>query len=56
VSYDSKSYDLAEHFLSDEPRLMHLVDKLAQHIQTSVEDWIAWELDRLDEEDRKPPK
>jgi hypothetical protein len=44
MSYDRKCYDLAEAFLEDGP-ISHDFEKqiglLAQHIQTSIEDWIA---------------
>ena len=44
-SFDPDCCDLAEHFLSDEPALNTERNKkrLAQHIQDTVEDWIAYE-------------
>lgn len=43
MSYDSKCYDLAEAFLEDRP-ISHdheiRIGLLAQHIQTSIEDWL----------------
>lgn len=41
-TYDEKSYDLAAHFLSDEPDLDTLdnIHHLALAIQETVEDWI----------------
>ena len=45
MAYDTKCYDLAKAFLSDEPAL-NSEDKrksLAQHIQTEIENWIGWE-------------
>lgn len=43
--YDRKCYDLAEHFLSDEPAMDCEVARadLASHIQTMIEDWIAYQ-------------
>jgi hypothetical protein len=49
TTYDSKSYELAEHFLQDEPHckadpalFKTCCDELAKEIQTVVEDWIAF--------------
>lgn len=44
-TYDEKSYDLAEHFLSDHPTLNTLdkIHHLALAIQAAVEDWIEYE-------------
>lgn len=47
-TYDPKSYDLAHHFLVDDPRWLKLnakdqlraVDELAKEIQTILEDWL----------------
>lgn len=54
-TYDEKSYELAEHFLADEPSLDTLdkVHHLALHIQQAVEDWIAHERDNYEPPD--PP-
>jgi hypothetical protein len=41
MSYDSKSLDLAEHFLADGPRTAGDAAELAQAIQTVVEDWLS---------------
>jgi hypothetical protein len=38
--FDSRCFDLAEHFLQDEPELREKVSELAQAIQDAVEDWI----------------
>ncbi len=44
-SYDSKSHDLAAHFLQDRPQgisdkeLRKFTHDLAMHIQQAVEDW-----------------
>ncbi len=46
-TYDPKSYDLAHHFLVDDPRWLKLnakdqlraIDELAKEIQTAVEDY-----------------
>lgn len=48
-SYDQKSYDLAEAFLQDEPRLNTEAhrDELAKQIQTSIEDYIQFEQSKL---------
>lgn len=46
-TYDSKSYELAEHFLQDEPcrddpeLYKKYCDDLAKTIQQAVEDWFA---------------
>jgi hypothetical protein len=39
--YDSKSLDLAEHFLQDETRKAGDAHELALEIQQAVEDWFA---------------
>lgn len=41
---DSKSFDLAKHFLSDHRDATdnHAID-LAEHIQRAIEDWIEYE-------------
>jgi hypothetical protein len=46
-SYDSKCWDLAIHFLADEPALQAQVNELAGHIQTEIESWIEYENRRL---------
>ena len=52
MAYDSKSYELAEHFLADEPRASE-ADKreLAQQIQDAVEDFF-FDLERRAEASR----
>lgn len=47
MSYDQRCYDLAEAFLNDEPSLRtdHHKDDLAQLLQTTIEDYIQYELD-----------
>lgn len=50
MSYDPACYDLAAHFISDHPELERLRDKLAQHIQDAIEEWIEGEQDRLNDE------
>ena len=45
MAYDSKCYDLASWFLSG-PQLRatdNRLHELAQHIQTTIEDWISYE-------------
>ncbi len=44
MSYDSRCYDLAALFLSDNPEKNTEAnrDELAQHIQTEIEDWIEY--------------
>ena len=44
MGYDSRCYDLAALFLSDEPEKNTEAnrDELAQHIQTEIEDWIEY--------------
>lgn len=45
MTYDTRSHDLARHFLADEPSATEDdIDALAQHIQTEIEDWINYEL------------
>jgi len=46
MSYDPKCGELAEHFL---PLMSsnELQDKLAQHIQDSIEEWLSLEADRI---------
>lgn len=48
MAFDQKSYDLAVHFLQDEPqriadpeKLKAHASSLAQHIQTAIEDWFS---------------
>ena len=45
MGYDSKCYDLAEAFLADAPTINSIATRhqLAQHIQTTIEDWISYE-------------
>lgn len=45
MAFDERCYDLAEVFLSDEAELNTPANrnKLAQYIQTGIEDWIATE-------------
>lgn len=49
-TYDSKSYDLAEHFLQDEVGLFTVknTDELAKVIQQAVEDFIETARDNYD--------
>jgi len=46
MSYDSKCYDLAEHFLADETNVTaeHKI-KLAQYIQNAIEEWLGYDPD-----------
>lgn len=39
MSFDPKCYELAEHFLPP-GATQRLLNELAQHIQTSIEDWL----------------
>jgi len=43
ISYDSRCYDLAEIFLSDEPGMNtpHHAHEMAQDIQIAIEDYLA---------------
>lgn len=45
MGYDTKCHDLASAFLADTPDINTEAsrDKLAQHIQTAIEDWISYE-------------
>jgi len=45
-SFDSKSFDLAEHFLH-EGASDQLKNELAQEIQDAVEDWFGAEEERI---------
>lgn len=55
MSYDEKCYELAEEFLSDEPlagfNTEKRCDRLAQLIQTTIEDFIAMERDNYEPPD-----
>jgi len=43
MSYDTKCYDLASAFLDDEQDVTEQDrDRLAQHIQTGIEDWLRF--------------
>jgi hypothetical protein len=46
-TFDSKCFDLAEHFLEDEPAEFHLdpqvTVRLAAHIQLAIEEWLEFE-------------
>lgn len=55
MSYDSKCYDLAEHFIGSQPELERLRTSLAQHIQTTVEDWLEMEIDLMERSLPKKP-
>jgi hypothetical protein len=46
-SYDPKCGELAAHFL-DAITPDFLVEELAQHIQTSIEDWLSYEHKRIE--------
>ena len=45
MAYDSRCHDIAEAFLEDEPAMKSArnVRRLAQCVQDSIEDWIAYE-------------
>ena len=49
-TYDTKCYELAEHFLQDEPHLdtEKRRDALASLIQATIEPWIESELDNYE--------
>ncbi len=55
TTYDEKSYELAEHFLQDEPSLNTKAgrDDLAKAIQAAVEDWFERAKDNYEPPD--PP-
>jgi hypothetical protein len=53
MSYDTHCYDLAELFLFDEPLLKGREAALAQHIQDSLEDWISYERDLVEQRRRE---
>jgi hypothetical protein len=42
MSFDTRCFDLAEHFLPTQAR-HELKDELAQAIQTRIEDWLEFE-------------
>ena len=48
MSYDPKSYELAEHFLPSAAS-DRLKSELAQEIQTRIEDWLEYEAAELRE-------
>ena len=50
MAYDTKCYDLADAFLEDEPALRTEPNrkKLAQEIQTAIENWIKDARDNYD--------
>lgn len=53
--YDSACETLAEHFLQDEKGVTkEMIAQLAQHIQTSIEDWLGYDLKKLQEARKKP--
>lgn len=56
MSYDPRCYDLAAMFLEDEPRLFNEKhnDALAQLIQSTIEDYIAYERDALEGSEEDP--
>ena len=45
MSYDTKCFQLAAEFLDDHPEIRSIenIGKLAQEIQTTIEDWIETE-------------
>lgn len=44
MPYDDECYRLAKHFLADEPNATESdADALAQHIQTTIEDWLNFD-------------
>lgn len=46
MAYDTKCYDLAAAFLEDSPGATEQHrDKLAQHIQSTIEDWLLYDDD-----------
>jgi hypothetical protein len=49
VWYDTKTYDLAEHFIGSAPELEKLRHELAQYIQIEIESWLESEAVHLDE-------
>jgi len=52
-SYDSKCFDLAKSFISDDDHFAkreppdEIVQPLAQHIQDEIEGWLNYDLPRL---------
>jgi hypothetical protein len=52
MAYDTRCFDLAEIFLADDPALKDRARDLAQHIQTEIEDWIAYERSSLPSTER----
>lgn len=41
MAYDEKCFDLAQYFSTDPQLSEKQVGELAQHIQTSIEDWMS---------------
>ena len=56
MTFDKKCYELAEHFLEDEPALNLKANKeeLAASIQAAIEDW--FEMVRSKERDEPPSR
>jgi hypothetical protein len=56
-SFDSKCYDLAEHFVQDENICPEdrekILNEMAQDIQDAVEDFFTFDLDKIRGEDGK---
>lgn len=50
ISYDTKCWELADAFLTDEPHLrdMDRINRLAAAIQEAIEDWIKSENDNYE--------
>jgi hypothetical protein len=48
VGYDVRVLELAEAFLGDEPVLRGRARELAEHIQMSIEEWIAAAMEESD--------
>jgi len=47
LTYDTKCYELAEHFLGSKPEIENLRKRLAYDIQCNVEAWLEMERDQI---------
>ena len=45
-TYDPICLDVAEHFLTDEPKLLDRAGELAAHVQAEIEAWIIFEREK----------
>lgn len=56
LSYDSKCFDLAEHFLDDIDKSQYendIIEQFAMFIQSEVEDWLNYDLELFRKDENK---